>query len=165
MKKLKTKIYLDMDGVIADFFKAIEERYNVKHWKEIDMEQSISDLKGTNFFGHIPKFKTSDTLISYINKITNGDWNILSSPLRYDNNNSAFWKRYWLAKHKYTPTDAIFVGRKEKYATYKGKANILIDDKPKNIEKWIAKGGIGIRYQANENSLDYLYKQIERYMK
>ena len=43
--------------------------------------------------------------------------------------------------------------------------HILIDDKPKNIEKWIAKGGIGIRYQANENSLDYLYKQIERYIK
>ena len=55
MKKLNTKIYLDMDGVIADFFKALEKRYNVKHWKEVDMEQSVSDLKGTDFFGHIPK--------------------------------------------------------------------------------------------------------------
>ena len=49
MKKLNTKIYLDMDGVIADFFKALEKRYNVKHWKEVDMEQSVSDLKGTDF--------------------------------------------------------------------------------------------------------------------
>ena len=38
---IKRKVYVDMDGVIADFFKAIEERYNVKHWKEIDMEQSV----------------------------------------------------------------------------------------------------------------------------
>ena len=44
MKKLNTKIYLDMDGVIADFFKAIEERYNVKHRKEIDIEQTILTL-------------------------------------------------------------------------------------------------------------------------
>ncbi len=165
MKKLNTQIFLDMDGVIANFFKALEEKYRVKHWKELDMNKIILELKGTNFFATIPKFKTSDTLISYINKITDGEWSILSSPLRYDNDNSAFWKRHWLAKHNYKPSDAIFTNRKEKYATYKGKTNILKDDKPQNIEKWIAKGGIGIRYQANENSLDYLYKQIERYIK
>ena len=72
-----------------------------------------------------------------------------------------FGKGIGYSKHNYTPSDAIFIGRKEKYATYKGKANILIDDKPKNIEKWIAKGGIGILYQANENSLTELYNKIE----
>ena len=159
----KPKIYLDLDGVVADFFKALEIKYGVEHWKKLDMNKTIQDLKGTDFFGTIPKFKTSDALISYINKITNGDWNILSSPLRYDNDNSAFWKRHWLSKHNYKPTSAIFIGRKEKYATYKGKPNILIDDKPKNIEKWVDKGGIGILYQANENSLDYLYKQVEKH--
>ena len=41
--------------------------------------------------------------------------------------------------------------------------NILIDDKPKNIEKWIAKGGIGILYQANQDSLTELYNKIEKY--
>jgi hypothetical protein len=28
-----------------------------------------------------------------------------------------------------------------------------VDDKPDNIARWNAKGGIGIRYQANESSL------------
>ena len=30
------KLYLDMDGVIADFFKGLQEEYNVKHWKDLD---------------------------------------------------------------------------------------------------------------------------------
>ena len=81
------------------------------------------------------------------------------------NNNSAFWKRYWLAKHKYTPTDAIFTGRKEKYATYKGKANILIDDSPINIERWTQAGGFGILYQANRDQLTKVKKGLEDYGK
>jgi 5'(3')-deoxyribonucleotidase len=164
-QNIKRKVYVDMDGVIADFFAAIEKRYNVKHWKELDINQSIQDLKGTDFFGTIPKFKTSDKLIGFIDNLTNGEWVILSSPLRYDNDNSAFWKRHWLAKHNYTPSDAIFTGRKEKYARNRAYdlGNILIDDKPKNIEKWIAKGGIGILYQANQDSLQELYNKVTKY--
>mgnify|MGYP000710246634 CR=1 FL=1 len=29
-----TTIYLDMDGVLADFFEALARFYNVDHWKE-----------------------------------------------------------------------------------------------------------------------------------
>ena len=164
---VKRKVYVDMDGVIADFFQALEIKYGVDHWKDIDIDKSILELKGTDFFGTIPKFETSDTLISYIDNLTNGEWIILSSPLRYDNDNSAFWKRHWLAKHNYKPMDAIFTGRKEKYAINRAysKGNILIDDKPKNIAKWIAKGGIGILYQANQDSLDYLYNKLNKYYK
>jgi hypothetical protein len=41
-----------------------------------------------------------------------------------------------------------------------GVPNILIDDRPANLERWIAKGGIGIRYQANENTLDELKAEV-----
>ena len=164
---VKRKVYVDMDGVIADFFKALEIKYGVQHWKDINIAQSISELKGTDFFGTIPKFETSDKLVSHIDKLTKGEWIILSSPLRYDNKNSAFWKRHWLDKHNYNPSDAIFTGRKEKYAINRAytKGNILIDDKPDNIQKWIDKGGIGILYQANQDSLDYLYDKLEKYYK
>tara|TARA_A100001011_G_C14083573_1_gene745543 strand:- start:224 stop:787 length:564 start_codon:yes stop_codon:yes gene_type:complete len=162
MTDRKIKIYLDMDGVIADFFGALEKHYNVSHWKELpNMEQTLKDLKGTDFFGKIPKFQTSDKLIDYVNFLTQGDWNILSSPLRDDHKNSSFWKRYWLKKHSYKPIESIFTGRKEKYAISKGNyQNILVDDKPKNIQRWRDKGGIGLLYQANENSLESLFKDL-----
>jgi hypothetical protein len=57
----------------------------------------------------------------------------------------------------------IFTGMKEKYATDKldGTPNILVDDKPSNIDRWISKGGIGILYQANECSFDYVTGEIQ----
>ena len=35
---VKRKVYVDMDGVIADFFQALENRYGVDHWKDIDID-------------------------------------------------------------------------------------------------------------------------------
>ena len=39
-------IYLDMDGVIADFFSEFAKRNNVEHWKSIkDKEKALVDLR------------------------------------------------------------------------------------------------------------------------
>jgi hypothetical protein len=62
----------------------------------------------------------------------------------------------------------VVTGRKENYATSSldGKPNILIDDKPSNIKAWNDKGGIGIRYQANEDDLEeYLFVRLEEALK
>ncbi len=156
-------IYVDMDGVIADFFTELARHYKVNHWKDLpNRNESVKALAGTDFFGRIPKFETSDDLISFVDNVTDGQWAILSSPLRGDHDNSGFWKRHWLKKHNYNPVEAIFTGRKESYATNKENRtpNILIDDKPGNIERWVNQGGIGILYQANENSLDELKDKV-----
>jgi hypothetical protein len=57
---------------------------------------------------------------------------------------------------------------KEKFATDKldGTPNILVDDKPSNIKRWIEKGGIGILYQANEHDLEeYLLENLRKVLK
>ena len=51
-------IYLDMDGVIADFFGGLEVKYGVDHWKSVqDREIKFKELANTNFFYTLPIFR------------------------------------------------------------------------------------------------------------
>lgn len=147
-----------MDGVIANFFGGLEKKFDVKHWKHIPKtEESIMSLKGTDFFNTLELYPSSIELVKFVQNLVGDDWGICSSPLRGDRDNSAYWKRVWLDRNYIMPTveNLVFTGQKERYAVnrFDGKPNILVDDKPDNIARWNAKGGIGIRYQANECSL------------
>ena len=163
-------IYVDMDGVIADFFGGLERHHGVRHWKLLK-EESIRQLKGTNFFYTLEPYETSEQLIQHVRMLTGGiDWGINTSPLRGDRDNSAYWKRRWLEEHGWFPDADRFIvtGQKENYATSSldGKPNILIDDKPSNIKAFESKGGIGIRYQADEDDLEeYLFVELEKALK
>ena len=167
MKKVgnATILYLDMDGVLADFFGAFAAKFNKKHWKEIPRkDKSIQELIGTDFFYTLTLFEDTYDLVNFVETRSKGQWGICSSPLRGDRDNSAYWKRVWLQRHGYMPKveNLIFTGRKEQYAMDKidGTPNVLIDDKPDNVGRWIAKGGIGIRYQANQDSLVTLKQKL-----
>jgi 5'(3')-deoxyribonucleotidase len=163
---MTSKVYVDMDGVIADFFTALAEFRKVNHWKdqgEITLDTSIKELRGTNFFETLPVFPFAKKLVDLVKSYTGGDYYINTSPLRDDLENSRIYKTKWLEKHDFKPNDIIVTKRKESYAVDKqtGIPNILIDDRPKNLEKWVARGGIGIRYQANEDSLDLIKKGLD----
>lgn len=164
-------IYLDMDGVIADFFKGIETLYNVHHWKSIkDKERIFVDLRNTDFFDTLSTFPNTTKLFTHVKDVAwQNDlrWGINSSPLRGDIYNSAYWKRIWLERMGFIPddlSDLIFTQNKHKYAKdpVDRRPNILIDDKPENVERFIKAGGIGIRFQANQDDLEeYLYIELE----
>ena len=167
---VKPIVYLDMDGVIADFFGGVERLYGVDHWKQLtsdktkDLRQDVIDrIAGTDFFAHLPKFSTADTLIEMIKKFTSGQYSILTSPLRGDTENSGYYKKVWIGKNIVKPDEIIVTGRKETYATKNGVPNILIDDRPINIEKWQSKGGYGILYQANKHPLSKVSQALEQY--
>ena len=165
--QMSSRVYVDMDGVIADFFSALAEFRKVNHWKdkgEITLDTSIKELQGTNFFETLPVFPFAKKLVDLVKSYTGGDWYINTSPLRDDHKNSEYYKTKWLEKHNFDPKDIIVTKRKESYAVDKktGIPNILIDDRPKNLERWVARGGVGIRYQANEDSLDLIKKGLDK---
>ena len=157
-------LYLDMDGVIADFFSLLAKENNVKHWKSIkDKERALVEARNTDFFNRIQEFPSSPKLVQYA--MSTGDWGICSSPLRGDRDNSAYWKRIWLQRHGYMPEveNCIFTANKHKYAINRltGKPNILVDDKPDNIKRWQNAGGYGYLYQADEDNVFNLIDKIQ----
>tara|TARA_A200000113_G_scaffold3671_3_gene3990 strand:- start:2206 stop:2721 length:516 start_codon:yes stop_codon:yes gene_type:complete len=164
MKGKQMKLYLDMDGVLADFFGKLENLYNVDHWKDIPhLDLKLDGLKGSAFFFTLHKHKDADTLIEYAK--AKWDWGICSSPLRGDRDNSAYWKRRWLEMYDYNPVieNMIFTANKHKYATdpLAGTPNILVDDKPVNIKRWEDAGGLGVLYQANEHNISDVIEELE----
>jgi len=170
----KPTVYLDMDGVLADFFGGIEKMYGVENWKQLTNDKTkdlkkevINRITGTDFFATLPKFATADQLIALVKKFTGGTFSINTSPLRGDHENSGKYKKVWIANNIEAPAEVVVTGRKETYAKDKasGTPNILIDDRPINIQRWQAAGGYGILYQANRDPLTKVEKGLEDYGK
>jgi hypothetical protein len=159
-----TKIYLDMDGVLADFFAEYAKMAGVNDYRSIppaSADPTLNKMVGTDFFARLPKFPTTDALVKLALKYAK-TYSICSSPLRNDYANSAKWKLAWI-KENLTPQPAeIFITpNKEQHAVNAdGSPNILIDDRGVNIVAWRARGGIGIKYQADEDSLDKVAKVL-----
>tara|TARA_R110000822_G_scaffold44843_1_gene120213 strand:+ start:5323 stop:5823 length:501 start_codon:yes stop_codon:yes gene_type:complete len=160
------KIYLDMDGVIADFFGSIEKKFNIDHWKQLDDPVlAIEGFRNTDWFYTLKPFDTSAKLVEAARNIAgyNG-YGICSSPITNDDHNSGYWKRRWLEDNGFMPKVKNFIITQEKwkFATEEitGEPNILVDDKFDNITRWRAAGGIGLRYQANESDIDLLIKDM-----
>lgn len=161
-----TKIYLDMDGVLADFFAEYAKLAGIKSGNYRDIPPAKADptldkMIGTDFFARLPKFPTADNLVKMVLHYA-PSYNICSSPLRGDHKNSEHYKRVWIKQHlSPQPKDIVITGQKERWAVNPdGSPNILIDDRGTNIVAWRARGGIGIKYQADENSLDVVAKGL-----
>jgi hypothetical protein len=151
----RTEIFLDMDGVLADFFAeyavlaGLPPGSSYRDVPPAKNDPTLNKMVGTDFFYRLPKFASADKLVAMVVKIFGG-YSICSSPLRGDYENSGVQKTRWIqANLNPQPNRILIESRKERHATQPdGTPNILIDDRKDNIIKWEAAGGIGIKYQA-----------------
>jgi hypothetical protein len=163
------QVYLDMDGVQADFFTAWANLFGKSRYKELGdraaREETIKDLNSRGeefieeFFATLPVLPGGQRLIAWLNE-NNIPFTVLSAPLRGNEQASIRGKKIWL--DKYNPgssATAIFDCNKEKYAILNG-VNILIDDYKPYIERWSSNGGIAILYR--EHNINQAIEQLSK---
>lgn len=163
----KPKVFVDMDGVIANFYAGMSKLTGHPEPRAMqDLESEVRKLAGTDFFYQLPKYEQAEELLAYIDKMTGGDWYILSSPLSNDKEASAEYKKAWIRdKLDHKPRGAYFTGQKEQFATQAdGTPNILIDDYPGYLTKWRAKGGIGVQYKGHVGNIEDVKATLDQHL-
>jgi len=166
IEKSRPIVYVDMDGVLADLYSHAAELSDVDHYNQMTPDQWEAFFKDSNayhLFRDINPFPTANQLLKIVKKYAGG-YRILSSPLSFDRAGSIKGKREWLSKHINVPADKIiFEHDKYKYAVQpNGTPNSLIDDYGVNTRAWDAAGGIAVKYQADEDTLDKVSKVLEK---
>lgn len=154
-------VYVDMDGVLADFFGEVAREHDVEYWREIHRKDLGIDqiAQEPGFFKMLPVLPNAPALMKGVISLAS-KYSILSSPLMSNVEESSKEKMQWLQRHlkNHQPQAVIFDHEKYKYAQQPDETpNILIDDWETNIKLWEANGGIGILYRP-ENYREALHK-------
>lgn len=169
----KPHLYLDMDGVQADFFGAWAKKLGVDHWKAIDdKEKEINLLAHSNpeevynFFRNLKPLRGGTALVKWL-KSNNIPFTVLSAQLRGPYGDASIQaKKDWLDEYNPgTSADAIFTQNKHKYAKTNGVANVLVDDYGKYLNAWSAAGGIAIKHEdeyEDPNSVEKTIAQLQK---
>jgi 5'(3')-deoxyribonucleotidase len=145
----KPLVFLDMDGVLADFFGDWSKISGVSHYKDIgNVEQALQLVRDhPTFWIDLPLLPNARALVkTVIEKY--GEYRICSTPLAGDGRSKP-GKIAWINKHfaDMPPAEVVLTHNKAERAQHNGVASILVDDFGSNIDKWKAAGGIGIKYE------------------
>lgn len=170
------KLYVDMDGVLCDFFgrwyemlKNMGEVIDEDAWEKIKAVMRRSKEADTllsraikagggaeKFFATLDPLPGGKKLIAHLKK-NNIPFTILSSPLGEDVKGSVAGKEEWLRKHGLGDVPQIFSHEKYNWA----KGNVLVDDYGVNINAWEKHDGIGIKYE--DSKVDEVIKELDKY--
>ena len=154
----KYTIYCDMDGVLVDFDKQFEKasggvpprEYEDKNGKEA-FWNLIDNENGVGFWVGMPWMPNGKQLWEYIKPNTPM---LLSSPSRSES--SRLGKRLWVRNN--LPGTKLILANSYNKKNYADSNNILIDDRPSNVDQWKAAGGIGILFISTAQTIEELKK-------
>jgi hypothetical protein len=142
-------IYVDLDGVLADFQSGFAEYDN-----DINQLAAAGKKEIYQFYKNLPMLPDGEKLIAYL--VNRGlPFTILTAPLRPYNGDrrgtiaSERAKKAWVRKHLGPQHEKSAIVNSDKYhwATSHGVPNILIDDMTRNTMPWKQRGGLPILHR------------------
>ena len=163
MQKPKIEcIYLDMDGVIADFVKRYKEMYHMEPRdaeKKRQFDQFFDQFIESNQFATLDLMPGSMMGLEFLRKAS-VPTQILSSTAnekRYDSISKQ--KMIWLQKHGITFTPNFVPGKRHKWK-FATPNSIIIDDTESVIDDWRKAGGIAIWHKDWPTTLAILRQYV-----
>ena len=153
-----TKIYLDMDGVIADFDKRYKELYKMEPKEAEDKKEFykfFDNFITTKQFATLDLMPDAVPLLNYLSKL-NIPTEILSSTSSEKRDaDIRAQKLMWLQTHNIGFKVNLVPGKRLK-KDFSNVNSILIDDTPVNIDQWRREGGVGILHTDTISTLGIL---------
>jgi len=153
-----TKIYLDMDGVIADFDKRYKELYKMEPKEAEDKKEFykfFDNFITTKQFATLDLLPDAVPLLNYLSKL-NIPTEILSSTSSEKRDaDIRAQKLMWLQTHNIGFKVNLVPGKRLK-KDFSNANSILIDDTPVNIDQWRREGGVGILHTDTISTLGIL---------
>ena len=150
-----------MDGVLADFQTGASKLAGVNITPDSAghklYDARKEELTNKRLFRNLPPMVDMYDLIAYI-KHTGCPWEILTAAGVVNRELVVFDKKSWIKKYvdPSVVVNCTFTGSQK--AAYAMKKNVLIDDRPKNIEAWENAGGIGILHTSAADTIEQLKK-------
>ena len=163
--KSKTKIYLDMDGVLCDFKKGVfdvDGKTDVNDLFKQDKEKPgllwkhIDKVGSFKFFSSLKWLDEGKKLWKYLKD--KNDVEILSSlgDENKEKKETHAGKQRWLKFKNITIPQNFSQRASAKKKWVKGKQSILIDDYDRNIKEWEEAGGTGILFTTADKAIKKL---------
>lgn len=139
------KLYIDLDGVMADFDLYFMNTFGVASGS-LDDPTLWKWINGHgNFFANLP---LCDGAIDFYNRVKHLNPTILTACPKTNYSVAAVQKRAWVYKHLSEDLTVIpMLGGKNKALFMHSPADVLIDDFEKNCLSWREHGGIAILHK------------------
>jgi 5'(3')-deoxyribonucleotidase len=151
-------LYLDMDGVLADFNK----EYTKFDPQKEDRKKFRDSVMTHKIFEKLDFMPDTQELLNHVSKLQNVRIEILTSMGTHEPNqaNEAKSQKLKWLNAKNLPYKANFVHNKEEKAKYATPTSILIDDSSGCIGPFIAAGGHGILHSHSSETIRILDSTI-----
>lgn len=160
-RNIETTVYLDLDGVLADFNGTTDRILKDLHGPDFDWDTEVrkpmwglvGDIK--DLYSRLDVLPDAHELVEYVGRY--GNVEILTAiPRRGYFPDAVDHKREWVAKH-FPEIKHINFGpyAKDKQYHYR-RGDILIDDTSPNVNQWIARGGYAVLHTTTADTIEQM---------